>query len=178
VEPIEINTGRYYLRALRADDRLDDRPAIVEAFADDQMRTWVPDYRIGTRADADAYIARRAHEWADGLRCSWAIAEPTTGALLGEVGLRDLDLAGHTAEASCWTHPAYRGRGVAVDALSAAMRFGFGGLGLTAIRYGHAEGNTASRRVAEKCGFRLTGRHVEDLHGQPTPFLVWLATTP
>ena len=30
MEPVEINAGTWYLRALRADDRVDDRPALAE----------------------------------------------------------------------------------------------------------------------------------------------------
>ena len=29
MEPIEINAGAWYLRALRADERVDDRPALL-----------------------------------------------------------------------------------------------------------------------------------------------------
>ena len=155
MEPIEINAGGFYLRALRADDLIDDRPAIVCAFADEETRRWVADYRIVGTADADAYVRRRAEEWQRGTRCSWAVAEPTTGALLGEVDLRGLDEG--DPQAACWTHPDHRGRGVASTALGAAVRFGFGALDLGTIGYQHDAGNAASRRVAEKCGFRLTG---------------------
>ena len=30
MEPVEINAGTWYLRALRADDRIDDRPGLAE----------------------------------------------------------------------------------------------------------------------------------------------------
>lgn len=176
MEPIEINAGGYYLRALRADDRVDDRPAIVEAFQDRDTRTWIADYRIDDLADAESYIRRRTSEWADGIRCSWAVADPVTGDLLGEVGLRDLDMPDIGAEASCWTHPAHRGRGVAVDALRAAMRFGFGGLGLARVRYRHHDGNNGSRRVAEKCGFTHPAREVDHVNGWPVAMVLWQVT--
>ncbi|CAM3619567.1 GNAT family N-acetyltransferase [Kibdelosporangium persicum] len=160
MEPIEINAGGYYLRALRADDLLDDRPAIVRAFEDPEMKRWVSDYRIADLADAGAYVRRRADEWARGVRCSWAVAEPTTGELLGEVDLRGL--ADGDPQAACWTHPDHRGRGVASTALGAAVRFGFGALELPRIGYQHEADNTASHRVAEKCGFRLVGESVHE----------------
>jgi RimJ/RimL family protein N-acetyltransferase len=153
VEPVEINLGLYYLRALRADDRIDDRPAIVEGFADPDTRYWAPGWGIEDLADAGRYVACRAEEWAKDTRYSWAVADPTTGELLGEVGLKELDLAAGSAEAACWTHPAGRGRGVAARALGAAVRFGFGAVGLECVRYKHFESNKASARVAEKCGF-------------------------
>jgi RimJ/RimL family protein N-acetyltransferase len=168
VEPVEINLGVYYLRALRADERVDDRPAVVEGFADPDTRRWVPGYRIDDLTAAGAYIARRAAEWATDTRYSWAVADPFTGELLGEVGLKDLDLNAGTAEAACWTHPAGRGRGTATKALAAALRFGFGAIGLERVVYKHFASNTASARVAEKCGFALTGRLEQAVLGDGT----------
>jgi RimJ/RimL family protein N-acetyltransferase len=176
VEPIEINAGGYYLRALRADDLLDDRPAIVKAFADPETRRWVADYRIEDLEDADAYIKRRTSEWTRGTRCSWAVAEPTTGDLLGEVDLRGFSDGLDAVQAACWTHPDHRGRGVASTAVGAAVRFSFGALGLTKIGYQHREGNEASRRVAEKCGFKLTGESVEWVGDEEIRLLHWVAT--
>ncbi|MCE7005997.1 GNAT family N-acetyltransferase [Kibdelosporangium philippinense] len=172
MEPIEINAGGYYLRALRADDLLDDRPAILRAFEDPEMKRWVSDYRIGDLADAGAYVANRADEWARDVRCSWAVAEPTTGALLGEVNLRGL--AEGDPQAACWTHPDHRGLGVATTALGAAVRFGFGALDLPEIGYKHDPDNTASLRVAEKCGFQFVGESEQD----GTRLLHWVAVPP
>jgi RimJ/RimL family protein N-acetyltransferase len=175
MEPVEINAGGYYLRALRADDLIDDRPAIVEAFADPETRRWVADYRIADLQDAQAYVRRRESEWKRGVRCSWAVAEPTTGLLLGEVDLRGLDEGPDGAQAACWIHPSHRGQGVAATALGAIVRFGFGFLGLTKIGYQHQAENISSRRVAEKCGFKLTGESVERLDDQSVRLLHWVA---
>jgi hypothetical protein len=70
VEPVEINAGAWYLRALRADDRIDDRPALAELGESD------PDY-----------VATCVAQWADDTGYSWAVCEPTTGELLAEVSL-------------------------------------------------------------------------------------------
>ena len=68
MEPVEINSGAWYLRALRADDRIDDRPALADLGETD------PDY-----------VTRRATMWASDTGYSWAVCEPTTGEMLGEV---------------------------------------------------------------------------------------------
>ncbi|RDI64278.1 hypothetical protein [Nocardia pseudobrasiliensis] len=68
MEPIEINAGSWYLRALRADERIDDRPALATGGIDD------PDY-----------VARRTREWAESTRYSWAVCEPTTAELVAEI---------------------------------------------------------------------------------------------
>lgn len=176
MEPVEINAGAYYLRQLRADALVDDRPAVLAAFADPQIRQWVPGYDVPDLAAASRYVAMRAEQWRSDQRYSWAVADPLTGNALGEVGLTDVDLVAGTAQANCWAHPAHRGRGVVVTALTAVLRFGFGALGLRHVEYRHAVGNEASRRVAEKCGFTLDGRDGRDgtvLGGVPHDMLVW-----
>ncbi|PPK69763.1 GNAT family N-acetyltransferase [Actinokineospora auranticolor] len=153
MEPVEINAGGYYLRALRDDPRLDDRPRLLEGFTDPVSRQWLAHVKVHDLATAGEYIARRAKDWADETRFSWAVAEPTTGLLLGEVLIKDLDLAAGTGEVGCWAHPDARGRGMTTDALAAVLRFGFGALGLREVVYTHARGNAASARIAEKLGF-------------------------
>jgi RimJ/RimL family protein N-acetyltransferase len=157
MEPVEINAGAYYLRQFRADDRIDDRPALVAAFADADLRRWVTRWQIDDLAGATDYVARRTEEWTTGERCSWAVAEPTSGALLGEIDLIRLDQNWHLAEAGCWVAPAARGKGLASVALGAALRFGEAALELTQVDYLHASANVASEKVARKCGFVRQG---------------------
>ncbi|WP_027928062.1 GNAT family N-acetyltransferase [Amycolatopsis benzoatilytica] len=173
MEPVEIDAGAYYLRQLRADRHLDDRAALMEAFADPQHRRYVLNYQLRTLDEATEYVTLRAAQWACDERCSWAVAEPSDGRLLGEVGLRDLDLTFRTAEASVWTHPNERGKGIAAVALTAALRFGFGGLGLQEIAYRHDESNTASEAVARRAGFTRVG---VDARPSPTgePLVRWV----
>ncbi len=150
---MEINAGKYYLRALRADDRIDDRPAVLEGFTDPISRRWLAHVAVYDLATAGAYIAQRALDWEHETRFSWAVADQLTGALLGEVLLKELDIAAGVGEAGCWTHPSARGQGLATEALGAVIRFAFGGLGLQVIRYRHETANTASAKVAARLGF-------------------------
>jgi hypothetical protein len=70
VEPVEINNGQWYLRALRYDDRVDDRPALAD---------------LG-ETDLD-YIDEAEDGWAADTRYTWAVCEPSTGELLAEITL-------------------------------------------------------------------------------------------
>ena len=70
MEPVEINAGQWYLRGLRADGRIDDRPALVDLGIND------PDHVEHSNA-----------EWSADTRYSWAVCEVTTGELLAEVTL-------------------------------------------------------------------------------------------
>lgn len=68
MEPVEINAGSWYLRALRADDRVDDRPALAD------LGEHSPDH-----------VETAAAHWDSETRFTWAVCEPTTGELLAEV---------------------------------------------------------------------------------------------
>jgi hypothetical protein len=70
MEPVEINNGTWYLRGLRYDDRVDDRPALAD---------------LG-ESDLD-YVDDAADEWAADTKYTWAVCEPSTGELLAEVTL-------------------------------------------------------------------------------------------
>ncbi|MCL2532575.1 MAG: hypothetical protein FWE39_00280 [Nocardiaceae bacterium] len=109
MEPIEINAGAWYLRALRADDRVDDRPALR-----------------GGGIDDPEYVADRSRQWATGEHCSWAVCEPTTGELLAEVGLTP---DGSDGVLSGWTRPGHDE--ALATATDAVRRFAEGALGLT-----------------------------------------------
>jgi hypothetical protein len=67
---VEINTGEWYLRGLRYDDRIDDRPALAD---------------LGEN-DLD-YIDQATDDWADDSRYTWAVCIPSTGELIAEVAL-------------------------------------------------------------------------------------------
>jgi RimJ/RimL family protein N-acetyltransferase len=75
------------------------------------------------------------------------------GTRLGRVGL-GLDRLGG-AQIGYWMDPAARGRGVATEAVRALCGWAFDVLGLGLIEWRAEVGNVASRRVAEKAGFRF-----------------------
>ncbi|WP_327148273.1 hypothetical protein [Nocardia sp. NBC_01329] len=109
MEAIEINAGAWYLRALRADERIDDRPALAANGITDPE-----------------YVTRRRTQWAEESRFSWAVCEPTTAELVAEIGVtprRD-----GTAEIESWALPGHR---EALDVAEPAVRrFAEGALGL------------------------------------------------
>lgn len=98
MEPVEINAGAWYLRALRADALMDDRPALAD---------------LGETDPGHVHLA--AAEWTADIRYRWAVCEPTTGELLAEVALRpatgDVSArarAGHDAAADAATEAVRR----------------------------------------------------------------------
>ncbi|WP_199253761.1 hypothetical protein [Mycolicibacterium mengxianglii] len=106
MEPVEINAGAWYLRALRADERVDDRPALADIGELDPQ-----------------YVRRCTEDWLAGVRYTWAVCEPSTGELLAET---ILDPA-----SGAITSRARDGHAEAADTAEAAVRrFAQGALGL------------------------------------------------
>lgn len=105
-----------------------------------------------SRADADAWIAhcRRAREAGD--EYHFGIFDAASGDLLGGVGLNHLIRAYRGAHIGYWVADAVRGRGIAVEAVRQAARFGFDTLGLQRIAIMIQPENRASLRVAAKLG--------------------------
>ncbi|WP_405489615.1 hypothetical protein [Nocardia sp. NBC_00511] len=112
MEPIEINAGSWYLRALRADERIDDRPALAD----------------GGITDPD-YVARRNAEWADETHFSWAVCIPTTAELIAEIGVQPT--GDGTALVTGWARSGYEA--ALADGLESVRRFTAGALGLQPV---------------------------------------------
>lgn len=71
-----------------------------------------------------------------------------------EEGEHREELPGPDDELGYALSPAFWGRGLIPEASGALIRWGFTELGLETIWCNHYDGNTRSRRVIEKCGFR------------------------
>ena len=80
---------------------------------------------------------------------AFALALKATGELVGGIGLT-LARRFDRAEAGYWLGQPYWGRGLATEALSALLRFGFAELGLHKIYATHMAENPASGRVMQK----------------------------
>lgn len=104
--------------------------------------------------DAHAFVERVAiGGWRSGQRAEFLAEDSVTGTSLGRVGL---GLSGDgSAEIGYWVDPQARERAVATDAVRGVCAWAFTTLGLGLIEWRAEVGNTASRRVAEKVGFRV-----------------------
>ncbi|WP_433265402.1 GNAT family N-acetyltransferase [Actinosynnema sp. CS-041913] len=137
MEPVEINAGEFYLRQLRADDRVDDRVALVGGG------------RFEDADEAGAHIAERQRQWDADEACSWAVCEQLSNTAVGEIAIST------AGELFCWITPDRRGKGIATQAAQAVTGFGFGFLDLARIDVNPCD--KAGERVAQKCGFNAGG---------------------
>lgn len=121
LSPVEINAGAWYLRALRADDRLSDVPALTD---------------LGI-TDPAGYVAKTAEPAErgepDAVRCVWAVCIPTTGELVALIGvtgppgagaLRGCHRAGYADALAAAADPVRRFAAQALDLPAGELRTG------------------------------------------------------
>ena len=90
---------------------------------------------------------------------AYAVCLKSDGEAIGAI---ELKLNGHTdmtdrddeCELGYWIGKPFWGQGIIPEAAKEILRHGFEDLGMTRIWVGYYEGNTKSKRVQEKCGFR------------------------
>lgn len=122
MDPVEINAGSWYLRALRDDERVTDVPA---------LRTLGAAAVLDGDTPAEA-VVRAAEGWRDGSRLSWAVCVPTTGEMVALIVLVPDDTAG-TADLLSATTPADGADEALTAGLAAVGRFADGALGLRVV---------------------------------------------
>jgi RimJ/RimL family protein N-acetyltransferase len=132
--------------------RPDDAPAVVEQGRDPEMQRWTTVPVPYGSDDAVAFLDVMARMWTDGTGAAWAIEVEHRFA-----GTVDLRLGEGWAAIGYGLAPWARGRGVMTSAVGLALEWGFTAGGVIGVRWEAFVGNHASRRVAEKCGFRMEG---------------------
>jgi RimJ/RimL family protein N-acetyltransferase len=141
----------------------DDVPRMTEAASDPVTQHWLTHLPTPyTEDDARAHLMQLRSEAAAGRRVTWVVADPGDGRMLGEIGVFMRDSSGFENEVGYWTHPDARGAGVMTQAARLVVRHALlpaqdGGLGFQRVFLRAAEGNLASRAVAERAGFRQVG---------------------
>jgi RimJ/RimL family protein N-acetyltransferase len=143
-----------------------DRETVVAAYADPAIQRW----HCNSMDDdeAMAWIAQWTQRWKAETAASWAVVHD--GDVVGQAGLRRVELEEGVAEISYWVVPAARGQRIAPRALGALTGWAFGTLGLHRLGLHHSTANLASCRVAGQCGYLLEGttrgsaRHADGWH--------------
>lgn len=90
------------------------------------------------------------------------VFELTTGELVGNVELDNIDLRRSQSELGYWVRTDRARRGYATEAAEAMVRYAFSSLRMHKVRADVAVGNHASARVLTKLGFKLEGTLRED----------------
>lgn len=153
MDPVEISAGRLQLRPWQAGDE----PVLLEVGSDPLAQRWTSLPVPYTAEHARGYVQQVAPDgWASGRDLTWAVCDSSSGQVLANVALRPAAPA-DVWDVGYWCRPSARGRGVVPTALAAACRWAFAELGVVRVEWSAQAGNWASRRAAEKAGFRVEG---------------------
>jgi RimJ/RimL family protein N-acetyltransferase len=135
-----------------------DQDAVFHACQDLDSQRWttipVPYEWQHARSFVTEYAG--AH-WAEQRGACWAMTLAGSDDFCGALDLRVFPHDPQQADVGYNCAPWARGRGLTTAAVSLACRWGFDVLGLARIEWQAHVGNDASRRVAEKAGFRFEG---------------------
>ncbi|HWD26558.1 MAG TPA: GNAT family N-acetyltransferase [Rhizomicrobium sp.] len=152
-----LETPRLVLRAMEPRDF----GAFAAMSADPLVRRYSGDGQPRTEEESWSSFLIIAGHWPMTGYGGWAIEEKASGRFVGELGFMDRkrdrgmpDLDG-VPEMGWGVIPSVFGKGYATEAVTAALDWGKGyfGAGARVIAL-TTEDNTASIRVAQKCGFR------------------------
>jgi RimJ/RimL family protein N-acetyltransferase len=151
-EPGEIRGESVILRLMaRADvDEMARWPRFGEPELD-----WA-NLELSHPSDRDVYFERNR---SNSTRRRYVILDET-GAVIGTVGLRNLDFAEGEGTLGIIVRADAVGRGYGTDAIRALTRFAFDVLGLRRVLLDVAVNNRRARHVYDKLGFVRIGQHV------------------
>lgn len=127
----------------------------VDGDPEHRRRFEFPEGFVPSEEHSARVIARWTEERRAGVRFPLAVREAATGELVGGCELQPS--ADAAARLSYWTHPRYRGRGIASQAVQLVCTLAFTELGIRRLELEADADNLASRRIALLNGFREVG---------------------
>ena len=127
-----------------------DAAIIVECIdGDPEITKWLDQVpQPYTLEDANAYVAGLGEE-------AFAVTDVASGRVLGSIGIRRNDDG--VGEIGYWIRGEARGQGPTTRAVALLARWALTEGGLARVQLRSDVENVASRRVAEKAGFKLEG---------------------
>lgn len=156
--PTEILTERLALRSYRPGDGALYYQMVQENR--DHLYEFLPIHVLALQNAEEAEVVMRklAAEWQLRNLFLFGMWEKASGVYVGETYLANADWDVPCIELGYFLVKASTGKGYASEAARAVIQFAFEHLKVTRIELQVAAGNTASARVAERCGFKLEGR--------------------
>lgn len=151
----KLETDRLYLREFKEEDwSAVHKYASLEHVSRNQP--WGPNTIEETKAFVEEALADSAKS--PRTRYIFAIVLKESKELIGAVEITIRSVANKSGEIGYIVNPDHWGKGIATEAASMMIGFGFGKLGLHRIYATCAPGNKGSRKVLEKLGMRFEGR--------------------
>jgi ribosomal-protein-alanine N-acetyltransferase len=148
-----IETSRLLLRPME----LGDAPAIYEYQSDAEIHRYM---RSEPPASPEA-VAENIGRWlalpAESRRPCWVIVLRSNNHVVGTISYNQLSQEDHCGQLGYEVSCDQWGKGIATEAVSAVVGYGFDTMGLNRIAAYCWESNRASQRVMEKTGMRYEG---------------------
>lgn len=173
--PDELRSPRLLLRPYRAEDGEAVFAAVDESR--EFIRTWMAwvDNHASV-ADSRDYCLRSAANWLLRSDLSLGIFAAANGRYLGGIGFHRIEWELRAFEVGYWLRADAVGHGYVTEAVRLLVDLAFGPLAARRLELRCDARNDASRRVAERVGFKLEGRlrhSFLDVQGQPSDDLVF-----
>ena len=131
---------------------------LADIWSDPEVTRFLPSQgKPVSRQNTEKAIASFVDHWQSNQYGVWEILDNASGLMIGYCGLRYLEEIDDT-EVLYGLAKDYWGRGIATQAVRAAIAYGFEQAALSRIVALSFPENKASRRVMEKAGLRYEGR--------------------
>jgi ribosomal-protein-alanine N-acetyltransferase len=148
-----LDTPRLCLRPLE----MNDADFIFQHFSDPQVAQYLLDEAPLTSRDQALELIEFYQRPAESNYNRWGVLHKADGKLIGTCGFHRWDTRRHHAEIGYDLSPNYWGKGLMVEAVRAALNYGFGRLALNRVEALVYVRNPQSARVLEKLGFTREG---------------------
>lgn len=154
-----LETERLRLRPFT----LADEAAVFALASDPEVARFVRFEPHRSPADTRKFLEFVQQHYRRGGPFSWAIVQREDDRLMGSCGFVAQDKRRRSAEIGYWLGKSYWGKGYAVEAARALVRFGFEEMDLQVIEAKCFVHNRAGQRVIEKIGMRFEGTEQREM---------------
>lgn len=169
MESLTLTTERLIMRPFTPEDT----EAVYAACQDPDIQRWTVVPSPYTRADAELFTGELCPSgWQDDTMYNFAVVLRDGGQLVGALGVNRRVLPG-TYEVGYWTAKEHRGSGYMTEAVRAAARWAFTALAADRFEWRAEIGNTPSRAVALRAGFRMEGEQRSALLNKGVLYDTW-----
>jgi ribosomal-protein-alanine N-acetyltransferase len=148
----DLVAGRYLLREIIAADANDWQAYLADPRVYEHTST-----QIMSVEEVEGLIAWFADGFRRKERVRWAVVDPQTGTMIGDVGYNSFAVRDGRAEVGYNLSPGYWRRGLMTKALEAVVEYGFAGLNLNKIEATTNVSNVRSAGLLRKLGFQQEG---------------------
>jgi len=148
-----LETERLRLRLFT----LDDEAAVFALVSDPEVARFVRFEAHLTPAETRAFLELVQQYYRRREPFAWAIVRHEDDRLIGSCGFVSQAVERRSAEIGYWLGKPYWGKGYAVEAARALVRFGFEQMGLERVEAKCFIENSAGQRVIEKLGMKFEG---------------------